>query len=34
MALTKREQKKEHSKQIAKKSFKEQQKIGIYKKKS
>jgi hypothetical protein len=34
MALTKREQKKEHSKQIAKKIIKEQQKIGIYKKKS
>ena len=34
MALTKRKQKKEHSKQIAKKIIKEQQKIGIYKKKS
>lgn len=34
MALTKKQQKKEHSKQIAKKIIKEQQKIGIYKKKS
>jgi hypothetical protein len=34
MAITKKEEKKEHSKQIAKKSIKEQQKVGIYKKKS
>jgi hypothetical protein len=34
MALTKKQQKKENSKQIAKKIIKEQQKIGIYKKKS
>jgi hypothetical protein len=34
MALTKREQRKKHSKEIAKKIIKEQQKIGIYKKKS
>jgi len=34
MALTKKEQKKEHYKQIVKKTIKEQQKVGIYKKKS
>jgi hypothetical protein len=34
MAVTKKEQKKESYKRIVKKTIKEQQKVGIYKKKS